>query len=95
MTSLKVVTPVKTGVQHFCNTLKFLDSGVHRNDGFGAFAISGHFRLLTKASRRNRVVKFAHLVGSFVRFSLHDLSGFHDRQAVFFLISGAGRLIIK
>jgi hypothetical protein len=34
----KVVTPVKTGVQYFCNTLKFLDSGVHRNDVFWAFS---------------------------------------------------------
>jgi hypothetical protein len=31
----KVVTPVKAGVQYFCNTLKFLDSGVHRNDVVG------------------------------------------------------------
>jgi len=37
-TSSKVVTPVKTGVQHFCNMLKFLDSGFHRNDVFWAFS---------------------------------------------------------
>ena len=36
--SSKVVTPVKTGVQCFCNMLKFLDSGVHRNDGCWAFS---------------------------------------------------------
>ena len=35
--SSKVVTPVKSGVQCFCNMLKFLDSGVHRNDDFGSF----------------------------------------------------------
>jgi hypothetical protein len=34
----KVVTPAKTGVQYFCNTLKFMDSGVHRNDVFWAFS---------------------------------------------------------
>jgi hypothetical protein len=28
----KAVTPVKTGVQCFCNALKFLDSGFRRND---------------------------------------------------------------
>jgi hypothetical protein len=33
-----VVTPVKTGVQYFCNALKFLDSGVHRNDDCWAFS---------------------------------------------------------
>jgi hypothetical protein len=38
MVSSKVVTPVKTGVQNFCNALKFLDSGFHRNDDFGAFS---------------------------------------------------------
>jgi hypothetical protein len=31
----KVVAPVKTGVQYFCNASKYLDSGVHRNDDFG------------------------------------------------------------
>jgi hypothetical protein len=39
----KVVTPVKTGVQYFCNTLKFLDSGLHRNDDFGAFSTFDQF----------------------------------------------------
>jgi hypothetical protein len=29
---------VKTGVQCFCNALKFLDSGVHRNDDSWAFS---------------------------------------------------------
>jgi hypothetical protein len=29
---------VKTGVQYFCNMLKFLDSGVHRNDDSWAFS---------------------------------------------------------
>jgi len=38
MTSSKVVTPVKTGVQCFCNTLKSLDSGFHRNDDSWAFS---------------------------------------------------------
>ena len=36
--SSKVVTPVKTGVQCFCNMLKYLDSGFHRNDDFWAFS---------------------------------------------------------
>ena len=35
---VEIVTPVKTGVQYFRNTFKFLDSGVHRNDNFGAFS---------------------------------------------------------
>ena len=39
----KVVTPVKTGVQYWCNTLKILDSGVHRNDDFGAFSTFDQF----------------------------------------------------
>ena len=30
---LKVVTPVKTGVQMVCNCLKGLDSSLRRNDG--------------------------------------------------------------
>ncbi len=38
MDSSKVVTPVKTGVQCFCNMLKYLDSGFHRNDDFWAFS---------------------------------------------------------
>jgi len=33
MNSQKVVTPVKTGVQMACNSLKRLDSGFRRNDG--------------------------------------------------------------
>jgi len=33
MNSQKVVTPVKTGVQRFCNDSKKLDSGFRRNDG--------------------------------------------------------------
>jgi predicted RNA binding protein YcfA (HicA-like mRNA interferase family) len=37
MLSSKVVTPVKTGVQCFCNPLKSLDSGFHRNDDSWAF----------------------------------------------------------
>ena len=37
-TSSKVVTPVKTGVQYFCNMLKSLDSGFHRNDDFWVFS---------------------------------------------------------
>jgi hypothetical protein len=32
MITQKVVTPVKTGVQNFCNYPKTLDSGIHRND---------------------------------------------------------------
>ena len=36
--SPKVVIPVKTGVQRFCNMLKSLDSGFHRNDDFWAFS---------------------------------------------------------
>jgi len=38
MTSSKVVTPVKTGVQCFRNTLKSLDSDFHRNDDSWAFS---------------------------------------------------------
>ena len=34
----KVVTPVKTGDQCFCNALKSLDSGFHRNDDSWAFS---------------------------------------------------------
>jgi hypothetical protein len=34
----KLVTPVKTGVQRACNTLKFLDSGFRRNDLRGIYA---------------------------------------------------------
>jgi hypothetical protein len=33
MASQKVATPVKTGVQRICNSLKTLDSGFRRNDG--------------------------------------------------------------
>ena len=29
---IKAVTPVKTGVQRFCKSLKRLDSGFRRND---------------------------------------------------------------
>ena len=36
--SYKVVTPVKTGVQCFCNALKSLASGFHRNDDSWAFS---------------------------------------------------------
>jgi hypothetical protein len=32
MVSQKVVTPVKTGVQEFCNSFNILDSGFRRND---------------------------------------------------------------
>jgi len=32
MTTQKIVTPVKTGVQNFCNYSKSLDSGIRRND---------------------------------------------------------------
>jgi hypothetical protein len=35
---IKVVTPVKTGVQAVCKCLKNLDSGFRRNDGKEAFA---------------------------------------------------------
>jgi hypothetical protein len=38
MPSSKVVAPVKTGVQYFCNALKSLDSGFHRNDDSLAFS---------------------------------------------------------
>ena len=41
--SLKVVTPVKTGVQCFCNPLKSLDSGFHRNDDSWAFLTFDEF----------------------------------------------------
>jgi hypothetical protein len=41
--SSKVVTPVKTGVQCFCNTLKSLDSGFHRNDDSLAFLTFDEF----------------------------------------------------
>ena len=43
MLSSKVVTPVKTGVQCFCNPLKFLDSGFHRNDDSWAFLTFDEF----------------------------------------------------
>ena len=39
----KVVTPVKTGVQCFCNSLKSLDSGFHRNDDSWAFLTFDEF----------------------------------------------------
>ena len=32
MVTLKVVTPVKTGVQRLCNCFNILDSGIRRND---------------------------------------------------------------
>jgi hypothetical protein len=32
------VTPVKTGVQSFCNCMKYLDTGFRRYDEFEAFA---------------------------------------------------------
>jgi hypothetical protein len=35
---VKVVTPVKTGVQGIHDALKTLDSGFRRNDGTGAFS---------------------------------------------------------
>jgi hypothetical protein len=38
MVSSQVVTPVKTSVQCFCNTLKYLDSGFYRNDDSWAFS---------------------------------------------------------
>ena len=41
--SSKVVTPVKTGVQCFCNPLKSLDSGFHRNDDSWAFLTFDEF----------------------------------------------------
>jgi hypothetical protein len=41
--SSKVVTPVKTGVQCFCNSLKSLDSGFHRNDDSWAFLTFDEF----------------------------------------------------
>ena len=43
MLSSKVVTPVKTGVQCFCNPLKSLDSGFHRNDDSWAFLTFDEF----------------------------------------------------
>ena len=43
MLSSKVVTPVKTGVQCFCNHLKSLDSGFHRNDDSWAFLTFNEF----------------------------------------------------
>ena len=43
MPSSKVVTPVKTGVQFFCNPLKSLDSGFHRNDDSWAFLTFDEF----------------------------------------------------
>jgi hypothetical protein len=33
MLSQKVVIPAKAGIQGFCNSLTFLDSRVHGNDG--------------------------------------------------------------
>ena len=43
--SSKVVTPVKTGVQCFCNPLKSLDSGAcpGPDPGFTGMTIRGHF----------------------------------------------------
>jgi hypothetical protein len=35
--SNEAVTPLKNGVQIFCNSMKVLDSGFHRNDGEWAF----------------------------------------------------------
>jgi hypothetical protein len=45
MLSSKVVTPVKTGVQCFCNPLKSLDSGAcpGPDPGFTGMTIRGHF----------------------------------------------------
>ena len=43
MLSSKVVTPVKTGVQCFCNPLKSLDSGFHRNDDSWTFLTFDEF----------------------------------------------------
>jgi hypothetical protein len=40
MSSQKVVTPVKTGVQRICNELKTLDSGFRRNDVRSRFPTS-------------------------------------------------------
>jgi len=37
MTSQKIVTPVKTGVQSFRDYPKPLDSGLRRNDGMSRF----------------------------------------------------------
>ncbi len=49
--SSRVVAPVKTGVQYFCNALKSVDSGacpglrsgIHRNDDSWAFLTFGEF----------------------------------------------------
>jgi hypothetical protein len=38
MVSQKVVTPVKTGVQVFCNPLSIMDPGFHRDDGKRVFS---------------------------------------------------------
>jgi len=46
MLSSKVVTPVKTGVQCFCNPLKSLDSGFHRNDDCWAFLTFDEFIMI-------------------------------------------------
>ena len=46
MTSLKVVTPVKTGVQDLCNKLKRLDSPINRK-----MTKNGNFRLFTSPSK--------------------------------------------
>jgi hypothetical protein len=48
MLSSKVVTPVKTGVQCFCNHLKSLDSGFHRNDDSWAFLTFNEFVIIEK-----------------------------------------------
>jgi len=57
MTSSKVVTPVKTGVQCFCNTLKSLDSGFHRNDDSWAFST---FDEVVKAEE-HRIFRFSNV----------------------------------
>jgi hypothetical protein len=43
MLSSKVVIPSKDGIQCFCNTLKSLDSGFHRNDDSWAFLTFDEF----------------------------------------------------
>jgi hypothetical protein len=43
LSSLEVVTPVKTGVHEFCNSLNILDSGFPRNDQKHFFPIFSEF----------------------------------------------------
>ena len=80
MVSSKAVIPVKTGIQYFCNTRKFLDSGFHRYDEFWLF------RFLTRASSIMAMLLIALLTGA----EASEIYRFHDESGVSFYTNAPG-----